>query len=151
MLGYLLHTPVRKQYYGAPQLLICCLDLSMVSSVLYLKSYLTSVQTVKYRDPSMGSSHILLHLVLLAETSLTLEYPLITQAFPPPAHLWWPSLHLQQIPCECRWTQLSRWHSKEPCTRALNLPSLCWSVWHVIHARTYVSRISVAHSHAVTD
>lgn len=35
----------------------------------------------------MGSSHIPLRLVLLAETSLTLESLLITQAFAPPAHL----------------------------------------------------------------
>lgn len=78
MLGCLSHTPVRKQYYGAPHLLICCLDLSVVSSVFYLWSYLTSVQTVKCPDPLTGSSHILLHLVLLAETSLTLESPLTT-------------------------------------------------------------------------
>lgn len=33
-------------------------------------------------------------------------------------------------------TQPSRWRSKRPRTRALNLPSLCWSVLHFVCTRT---------------
>jgi len=54
MLGCLPHT-VRKQAYGPPHLLTCYLDLSAVSSAVYLCSYLTSVPPVRCPDPLMES------------------------------------------------------------------------------------------------